>query len=428
MNVRTAQLQWLALLLITLRTAPVVAADVPLPQRLDLFVGETRVLAADPRRMAVGNGRVLSVTVVDAQQLLLLAESPGLTVLHLWLKDGREARITVNVAAGSLESTLGSVRELLRDADGVTARESGGRIVLEGRGLSSLARDRAAAVAALFPGVVLDFVDRLGADPMIYMEARIVEFRRSALRDLGVRWRSDVNGPNAGLLADLVVSEGFRPTVPDGTVPVTDGAGVRVWPPRGYLGLATTLDSRLRLLEQRGEVAVIAEPTLSCRSGGAARFVAGGEIPITVVNNLGSADVEFKEYGVILDVKPVIDAQGAILARVETEVSQIDESQRVLGVPGFLKRRSATDIRLREGETLVLAGLVSRLDGRDRSAVPGLGRVPLAGRAFRADQRRHERTELVIFLTPRVRRDGDTAEVRGTTLTDRVERRVEEAR
>ena len=399
------------------------AGELPLPQRLDLFVGETRVLAANPRRMAVGNGRVLSVTVVDERQLLLLAESPGLTVLHLWLRDGRETRITVNVSAGNLDSTLDSVRELLGGSDGVKARLTGGRIVLEGEGLSASARERAAAVAALFPGIVIDFVDRLGADATVYIDARIVEFRRSTLRDLGVRWRSDVNGPNAGVLADLIVSEGYRPTPPDSPAPVDPGE--RIWPPRGYLGLSTTLDSRLRLLEQRGEVAVIAEPSLSCRSGGAARFVAGGEIPITAINSQGSADVEFKEYGVILDVKPVIDSAGGIVARVEVEISQIDDSQRVLGVPGFLKRRSVTDIRLLDGETLVLAGLVSRLDARDRSAVPGLGRIPFAGRAFRADLRRREGTELVIFLTPRVHRVPDA---NGRELSERVERRLEEAR
>ena len=397
----------------------------PLPQRLDLFVGETRVLAAAPKRMAVGNGQVLSVTVVDDRQLLLLAEAPGLTVLHLWLRDGREARITVQVAAGNLDATLASVNELLEGADGVAARASGGRIVLEGEGLSAVARERAAAVAALFPGLVINFVDRLGADATVQIDARIVEFRRSTLRDLGVRWRSDINGPNAGVLADLIVSEDYRPASPDPSAPAVSSSRERIWPPRGYLGLSTTLDSRLRLLEQQGDVAVIAEPSLSCRSGGAARFVAGGEIPITAINSQGSADVEFKEYGVILDVKPVIDGAGGIVARVEVEISQIDESQRVLGVPGFLKRRTVTDIRLLDGETLVLAGLVSRLDARDRSAVPGLGRVPVAGRAFRADLRRRDGTELVIFLTPRVRRGAD---VSGQALSETVERRLEEAR
>jgi pilus assembly protein CpaC len=105
------------------------------------------------------------------------------------------------------------------------------------------------------------------------------------------------------------------------------------------------------MLEQGGEATVVAEPRLSCRSGGAARFVAGGEIPVPVVNGVGSTDVEYREYGVILDIKPIADASGAIFARIETELSQIDGAQRVNGVPGLLKRRSTTDVNVSAAPT-----------------------------------------------------------------------------
>jgi pilus assembly protein CpaC len=379
------------------------AGAVELPERMQLFVGESRTLAASPVRMAVGNGRVISVTLVDPRQLLVLGESPGSTVLQLWLRDGREARISIDVSASNVESLLEDVRGLIAGAEGLSARLAAGRVVLEGEGLGAAARARAAAVAALYPALVLDFTGRLGAEATVQIDARIVELRRGSLRDLGVRWRGEANGPNAGVVADLAVNDLFRPQPPESPVPPgTIPPGARVWPPRGYFGLSSVLDSRLALLEQRGELAVLAEPSLSCRSGGSARFVSGGEIPIPVVSGTGAADVEFREYGVILDVRPVVDSSGTIFARIETEISQVDDSQRVLGVPGLLKRRSATDVTLREGETLVLAGLVSQFDSRDRQAIPGLGRLPLAGRAFRADQRRRERTELVIFMTPRL--------------------------
>lgn len=376
----------------------------PLPERLQLFVGESRTLSASPVRMAVGNGRIVSVTLVDARQLLVLGESPGSTVLQLWLRDGREARVRIDVSASNVEALLEDIHGLIGGSAGLSARVAAGRVVLEGEGLDAATRARAAAIAALYPGLVLDFTGRLGAEATVQIDARIVELRRGSLRDLGVRWRGDANGPNAGIVADLAVNDLFRPQPPaEGPVPaVAVPPGNRVWPPRGYFGISTVLDSRLALLEQQGALAVLAEPSLSCRSGGSARFVSGGEIPIPAVSGTGAADVEFREYGVILDVRPVVDASGMIFARIETEISQVDTSQRVLGIPGLLKRRSATDVTLREGETLVLAGLVSQLDARDRQAVPGLGRLPLAGHAFRADQRRRERTELVIFMTPRL--------------------------
>jgi len=386
---------------------PAVPAAVPpeaLPQRVDLFVGDSRVLAVRTSRIAVGNGKVLAVSPVSAGQLVLIGEAPGSTVLQLWLRDGRQHRVLVTVSPSDPDATLQAVRELLAGTEGVTARLSGRRIVLEGEAAGARARERAAAIATLYPGLVLDFVGKVGWESMIHFDVRIVEFRRGRLRELGIRWRDDINGPNAGVIADFVTNDRFRATPPNSGLPeaTLQGLPLRLPSPAMFLGIATTLDSRIRLLEQQGEATIVAEPTLSCRSGGAARFVAGGEIAFPVVNAVGSTDVEYKEYGVILDIRPVADASGAVFARVETELSQVDNSQRVLGVPGFLKRRSATDINLRNGETLVIAGLTSQQRSIEDQGVPGLSRVPVGGRLFGTRGRRTESSELVIFLTSRI--------------------------
>lgn len=408
-------------------------AALALPQRIDLFVGDSRVLAVRTARIAVGNGKVLAVSPVSAGQLVLIGESPGSTVLQLWLRDGRQHRVLVTVSASDLEATLQAVRELLAGTEGVAARISGRRIVIEGEAAGARARERAAAIATLYPGLVLDFVGKVGWESMIHFDVRIVEFRRGRLRELGIRWRDDINGPNAGVIADFITNDRFRVAPPasgfdDSTL---RGLPLRLPSAAGYLGIATTLDSRIRLLEQQGEATIVAEPTLSCRSGGAARFVAGGEIPFPVVSGVGSTDVEYKEYGVILDVRPVADASGAVFARVETELSQVDNSQRVLGVPGFLKRRSATDINLRDGETLVIAGLTSQQRSTDDQGVPGLSRMPVGGRLFGTRGRRSESSELVIFLTPRIVRASPPAEPLppdpGDAALERARRRIDAA-
>ena len=414
--------------------APLPAGEPPrdvLPQRVDLFVGDSQVLAVRTARIAVGNGKVLAVSPVGPGQLVLIGESPGSTVLQLWLRDGRQHRVIVTVTASDLEATLQAVRELLSGTEGVTARISGRRIVIEGEAAGARARERAAAIATLYPGLVLDFVGKVGWESMIHFDVRIVEFRRGRLRELGIRWRDDVNGPNAGVIADFVTNERFRPSPPESGVPdsTLQGLPLRLPSAAAYLGIATTLDSRIRLLEQQGEATIVAEPTLSCRSGGAARFVAGGEIPFPVVSNVGSTDVEYKEYGVILDVRPVADASGAVFARVETELSQVDNSQRVMGVPGFLKRRSATDINLRDGETLVIAGLTSQQRSIDDQGVPGLARIPVGGRLFGTRGRRSESSELVIFLTPRIVRASPPVEPvppdPGEAALERARRRMD---
>jgi pilus assembly protein CpaC len=408
-------------------TAPAAVASAPersigaLPKELLLFVGDSRVIDARTERVAVGNGKVVSVSPVGGAQLVLIGHAPGRTVVQLWMRGGGMHRIAVQVAANDLASTLATVDGLIRGVQGVQARLHGDRIVLEGDAADARARERAAAVAALYPGIVLDFVAKPGWEVMVHVDVRIVEFRRGGLRELGIRWRDEVDGPSAGVIADFLVNDRFRVLPPESRIPedAFDPLPTKTgW--RGYLGLSSVLDSRLRMLEQAGEATLVAEPRLSCRSGGAARFVAGGEIPVPVVNGVGSTDVEYREYGVILDVKPVADANGAISARIETELSQIDPAQRVAGIPGLLKRRSVTDVNLRAGETLVIAGLASRLRSLDDSGIPGLARVPVAGRLFGVRGRRNEDTEVVIFLTPRIAKplpagsvvaaDGDDAE------------------
>ena len=409
------------------------AARLPLPQRLDLFVGDSRVIAARTTRIAVGNGKVLAVSPVSAGQLVLIGQSPGSTVLQLWLRDGSQHRMVVTVSSSDLGATLQAVQDLLEGVAGVQARASGQRIVLEGDAADSRARDRAAAIATLYPGVVLDFVGKVGWESMVHFDVRIVEFRRGRLRELGIRWRDDTNGPSAGVIADLVTNDRFRAIPAESGIPATafDAVPGRT-AARAYLGIAATLESRLRMLEQSGEATIVAEPMLSCRSGGTARFVAGGEIPVPVVNGVGSTDIEYREYGVILDVRPIADSSGAIFARIETELSQVDGSQRVLGVPGLLKRRSATDVNLRHGETLVIAGLASQQRSQDDSGIPGLVRLPVGGRLFGVRGRRSEDSELVIFLTPRIARATTAPAVPGadpgSVLLQRAEQLMQSAR
>ena len=366
-----------------------------LPEQLSMFAGESLVVPLDARRIAVGNSKVLTVSSATRSELLLVATGAGTTVLNAWTADGARLRSVVTVTAQPLAATLSSVRELLRGTDGVTARLVGERVALEGTQINARARERAAAVAALYPGQVVSLVAGAGWESMVHFAVRIVEFRRGRARDLGILWNEEAAGPSAALVADVLTRGFFTPPSPPG---VPDRAAS----PRAYFGISTLLDSRLRLLEQRGEALIVAQPTLSCRSGGSAHFIAGGEIPIPITDGLGSTNVEYKEYGVILDVKPVVDASGAIYAHIDTQLSEIDLSQRVLGVPALLKRQSATEVNLHDGETLVVAGLIRRSKSENLQGLPGLAGARGTGGLFGARVRRNEFTELAIFITPTI--------------------------
>jgi pilus assembly protein CpaC len=110
--------------------------------------------------------------------------------------------------------------------------------------------------------------------------------------------------------------------------------------------------------------------------------------------------VQYKEYGVILEVRPRAGSDGAIYAGIDIELSQLDSSTRVGDFPGFIKRQTSTAINSIEGDTIVIAGMVLREHGRDRSAVPGLGALPLAGVLFRSQRQLHRETELLVLITP----------------------------
>lgn len=368
---------------------------------LNLYVGQARVLGAgDVRRIVIGNGRVIQATALDDGQVLVLPEAPGQSTLHLWGKDGSERAFVVTVAAADAARVLGEVRAMLGDAPNLSARIVGDKIVVEGGSLTEEQALRLAEVGKRYPQIV-NLVSRIGFERMIAMDVRMVEIRRDRLENIGVRWSSGFAGPAFGIVGDLHRSGALQPGG------AADGiAGVeirrRVAPFATALGLATSITSMIDLLVQNGDAVVLAEPSLSCRSGGSAKFLAGGELPIPQTNGLGNVSVTFKEYGVKFDVSPLASETGVIAAKIATEISSINFDVMVKDVPGINKRRAETEVNLREHETLVIAGLIAEDASRSIDRVPALGDLPVIGALFRSRAFRERQTELVVFITPRL--------------------------
>lgn len=374
-------------------------------QTLELFSGEARVLPVSVTRIVVGNGKVISVSNIATNQLLILAESAGTSTLQLWLKDGSQQKMTVVVLEANLKHTLADIERLLSSVDNVKARIAGSKIVLEGEMVSDSDQERAQAIQKMYPDQVVNFVGKVGWEKMIYLDVKVLELTTKGSRDLGIRWDAQINGPHAGVLADIASNNRFR-YVPEQEQSGLDFSNVTlpnsVWPPKGFITLASLITSKINLLVQDGEAEVLAAPSLTTRSGSKARFVAGGEIPLPVQGALGQTSVEFKEYGVIVDVTPVTDKSGAIYAKVDVEVSSIDRSVTVLGIPGLLKRRSQSEFNSKDGETVVLNGLYSYERANDTQKVPGLGGLPVIGGLFRNKGSSSATREVAIIITPRI--------------------------
>lgn len=384
------------------------AAKPKLPNILNLYLGEVRVLKiGDIERVAIGRGEMLSTSMTKDGQLIILPEKKGRTLMHIWGKSGWEKKIRVHITESDSSTETRELRELLESMKGVKVRAIGGRPIIEGT-VNDDEMQRLQVIKKIYPGVViLAKKSKVFHDKMINMRIQITEFNTSALEKLGVDWDTNIAGPR-GAYVGAAVENPYFGTNTDGISDVATLSSILPLPPLlngqtfGYFGIATQITSRLNFLVQNGDALVLASPHLSARSGGEAEFLVGGEIPLPVVNRDGQTSVTFKEYGIKLKISPAADDAGNITARVLTEISQVDESNKVEEIPGFLTRKTQADLSMKNGETIVISGLTNLQMAKDISKVKWLGSIPILGALFRSESFRDKKTELVIFVTPTI--------------------------
>lgn len=382
-----------------------------IPTQLSLYVGQMVLIKATSiSRVAVGSGKALEARVVDQRNLLVTALEAGESTLHIWDNAGRVSSVKVRINVRNLDRIFEEISQLTAGISGVRIMRIGEKIVLDGANLDPAAVARLSEIAQLYGPSVVSFAtsERLRVDRMIEVQVRIVEFSKAALDDLGVRWDTSSSGFNFGLFSDLAHNSNFR-IVPQGSIYSgmtnnngDDFASQSFRRSRYYFGLSAALTSMINVQVQRGNAALLASPSLTTRSGGDAKFLSGGEIPLPAMSALGTGSVQYKPYGLRLDIKPIADGQGNISGQILAEVSNLDSSLAVNGIPGLLTRRTETEFNVVEGDTIVISGLLSRESSRVQDGLPGLRKLPLVGWAFKNQNDSDKMLETVVFLTPRV--------------------------
>ncbi len=325
----------------SLETAPVSVLTLPVGQSLLMRY-------PDAKRVSAGDGAVIDVKVFDdTHEILVLGKREGLTDLRLWARDGTSTAYLVKV--------LG-IPQVDPPAPALQARAT------------------------------------------ILIKAKLIEVKKSALRDIGIDWADVAAGPVFGSLDEFVTNKHFR-VVPD-SVEGLGGLPLELGSSNHYLAFTTVIDSMINLLVNNGDARLLAEPTLTCIDGGQADFLVGGEVPIPVQNQDGALNVIFKQFGIILKVEPQANDAGLIRTKVNVEVSSVDKAISVLGIPGFATRKTNTEMNVQSGRTMVIAGLFSSEDAKTVVKVPGLGQLPILGELFKSRQFRRGQTELVVLVTP----------------------------
>jgi pilus assembly protein CpaC len=385
------------------------------PQQLTITVGEISVLPIEGKiiRLALGSGSILSTTTVDSN-LLLIAEQVGATSLLVWTNN-KVYSYRVQVVQKNMGEIRAKVEALTRGIPGITVESVGSELLLSG----IAHRDKILQLSAALkdtPGVILNLREDQGSGftRSVLFRLHFVEVKRSLLKSIGIDWVNGANGPTFGYTG-VSSARGTYNSVPQ--QPGIDVNQLLVPSPpfvargtnRGglFLGLATTLTSRINLGISDGDVRLLASPELTAKSGGKARLQVGGEVPIPVSGAFGATSVEFKPYGIILSIEPQIDASDTITAKISTELSQIDPAVSVSGIPGFVQRSTSTEVSIKPGEMVALAGLVNSEMAKTIDRVPVLSRIPILGSLFRSDDFRSSKTELVILLEPEIISPGD---------------------
>ncbi|MEM8986247.1 MAG: type II secretion system secretin GspD [Pseudomonadota bacterium] len=259
---------------------------------------------------------------------------------------------------------------------------------------------------------ILDIVERMDALPaQVLIEASIVEVILTDDLSYGVQW----------FLAEGRSSVGF----PDAT-----GGVAATVPSAAYTYISTDVRVAINALNSITDVTVLSTPSVMAQNNQTATLQVGDEVPIITqtlesVNDSNApirSTVQLRDTGVILEVKPRVNAGDTVVLEVSQEVSNaIDTESEGIETPTIQQRKFATTVAVEDGKTIALGGLIRDSQTETESRVPVLGRAPLLGNLFRSKSFNNRRTELIVFLTPRIIRNTEDAEDVLQELRDKMQ-------
>lgn len=242
----------------------------------------------------------------------------------------------------------------------------------------------------------------------VMIEARIVEANVDYDKSLGVRWGGTqifANGRGAVYGSDDFGDEGGDagedsngnyPFVDLGVTNRTAGIGI------GYVTDNLILDLELSAMEKSGNGEIVSQPKVVTSDKETAKILKGSEIPYQEASSSGATSTSFKEAVLSLEVTPQITPDNRIIMEVKVTKDAPDYANALNDVPPINKNEVNAKVLVNDGETIVIGGVFSNTQSRSVDKVPLLGDLPFLGRLFRRDSVTEEKSELLVFLTPRI--------------------------
>ena len=243
----------------------------------------------------------------------------------------------------------------------------------------------------------------------VMIEARIVEANVDYDKSLGVRWGGSIqnqgnwnasgvsNGANGSSTIGTPGSTSSNsPFVDLGTTANTSGLGI------AFITDNVLLDLELTAMEKTGNGEIVSQPKVVTSDKETAKILKGTEIPYQEAASSGATSVSFKEASLSLEVTPQITPDNRIIMEVKVTKDEPDYLNKVQDVPPIKKNEVNAKVLINDGETIVIGGVFSNTQSKVVDKVPFLGDVPYLGRLFRRDVVSEKKSELLVFLTPRI--------------------------
>jgi pilus assembly protein CpaC len=188
------------------------------------------------------------------------------------------------------------------------------------------------------------------------------------------------------------------------TFSLTDALNIFLFRPDLNLG------ATIRALQARNWLQILAEPNVLTINKHTASFLAGGEFPFPTLQGggagLGAVTIQFREFGVRINVTPTVTPRGTLRLQVTPEVSSLDYSNGLtfqgFTIPGLSTRRVQTEIELESGQSFAIGGLLDNRTSEQLSRIPGIGDIPFIGKLFRSRNLQKNNSELLVIVTPEI--------------------------
>ena len=373
---------------------------------VEVPLNESKYMAASGiTRLAVGNPAIADVQLLSSGDFLLVGKKAGTTSLIVWSDGGRRTEYTVYVAGNDR-----GMASAIQDAIGypkVHVQMMKDRVMLRGKVENQYEHDVALKIAGLYTGGdgsgVIDLLE-MEHPSQIRLEAQIIEINSDYTKNLGIQYWSQTPGSSS--------SSGSSSNNPNNDITVgTAGlfyGGEDFSSSRkhgGWLGShVANVNVTLQALINEGKARILSRPSITTMSGKTANILIGGRIPIPVSDGNGNVSIDWHEYGVKLNIEPVVDSEDKITSKVHAEVSTLDYSHGVkidsFSVPGIATREAESEVNVRSGMTMAIGGLINSEDAKIVSKIPLLGDLPIIGRFFRHTSNTRDKRELIILITP----------------------------